>query len=174
MLFTALFVGNIFSESTEETTLFCQIKDQQILDIKEGIAQRYSGYSDGVENDMTVRIVITYGLNKFDVKTIENPAMTSLSGPWTETYDSDDYEEISRTGIGYSVYSIQSDILLNEDRMTIEDNVLNRFFFFRRYYKNDWQLKFSNAESGYIAVANCMNQTGFQRILKYYDKHSKK
>lgn len=40
--------------------------------------------------------------------------------------------------------------------------------------KNDWQMTFTDAMSGYIAVANCMNQSGFQKILAYYDKHTKK
>ena len=175
ILLNALFVGNIFSEPLpEETTLFCQIKDQQILDIEEGIVERYSRYTDGAENGETVRIVVTHGLRKFNVRTKENKAMTVVSGPYSDTYSDPHNKEITRGVTDYSVYAVQAEIKLNEDRMTIVSNTLNRFFFFERYYKNDWQLRFSDAYSGYTAVANCMNQTGFQRILKYYDKYSKK
>ena len=175
ILLNAFFVGNIFSEPLpEETTLFCQIKDQQILDIEEGIVKRYSSYSDGAENGETVRIVVTHGLRKFIVRTKENKAMTMVTGPYSDNYSSVHDKEITRGVTGYVVYAVQAKIKLNEDRMSIVSNTLNRSFKFKRYYKNDWQLKFSDVDYGYTAVANCMNQTGFQKILKYYDKYSKK
>ena len=176
LIILTLFAYQIYSQPlAEETTIFCEIKDQQILYIEEGIPKKYSGYSDAAQNGDTVKIVVEYGLKKFNIETPEHKPMTLFSMGWTDSY-APDRKSVQMLKIidNYSVVSAQTDIQLNEDYMVISDNVLNRNFSFERYYKNDWQMTFSNTTSGYTAVANCMNQSGFQRILAFYDKHIKK
>ena len=169
LIILTLFAYQIYSEPLpEETFLSCEIKDQQILSIEQGIPKRYSGYTDTPEKGETIQIKVSYGLKKFFLETPQNVAMNLFSMGWTDNV------EISKKIENYSVVNAQSNIQINEDYMDISDNILNRVYTFKRYYKNDWQMKFSNTSLGYTVVANCMNQSGFQRILAYYKKHAKK
>ena len=169
-----MFVGNIFSAPTENVNLLCQIKDQTILDINEGISEKYNGFKDEAESGDTILINFNYSLERVSFRSEDYSPLKISSSAWTPTVMSDEKLLITRGLIGYYVYAHSAEIEFSEDRFNIEDNSLNRYLRFERYYKNDWQMTFTDVFSGIIVVGNCMNQSGFQRVLNYYDKYTEK
>ena len=187
LLILALFVGNIFVETlktkipeppTEKATLFCQIEDQSILRIKDGISTKYSSFTDQAKNGNKISIIFHYTTRRFLLESPEYEPIRISSRVWKPSLDSEEYREIKRRSFpntnSYGVIAYLAEIDLNEDEFNIRDKVLDRFIVFERYYKNDWQMTFNDVYSGITVVANCINQNGFQRMLNYYDKYTEK
>lgn len=173
-LILIFFVGNVFSTPNESSILICKIKDQSILQIKEGISNKYEGIKEEAVTGESILIEFSYGLKRLSVISEDYSPLRIFSGGWLSSLRSDQFLSIKRSGSGYGVWAHQATIEFSGNKFNIQENLLNTHLVFERYYKNDWQMTFTDVNGGIIVVGNCMNQSGFQQILNFFDKHTEK
>ena len=139
----------------------CLVQDQNILEVKDGKAQRYLSYKDGYKNGDNQNIIFTLegvegddviyeqilGLYLPDKIRFNHYEGASINDPMFSRYIGDKLEDFP---------IVLEDGGWNENLLISENAIVGEDFVFKRYYKNDWDLLLSS-DNGWTMVANCMN-----------------
>lgn len=130
--------------SAIESTLKCEIKDQQILEIKDGVSERYAAY----KGDLKVgdNFLLKYGLSKSNVFYLKN-GRSFREHPISNFSIDMEFDTAEATVVDQNTatkHSLENDGFLST-QMTFSANSFDigyvfgeGGFRFERYYKSDW------------------------------------
>ena len=167
----ALFSVMIFSEESRdhllEAMIFnCVVQDQTILEIKDGKAKRYSSYEGGYENGDSQKITITLEAVVGDDVISEQILGLKFPDKMTSNFygEANHTTEFVEDEIEKFPISLEGGYF-NEKLMISENAIVGDDFVFKRYYKNDWDLRVT--DKNWTMVSNCMKaQTDVSVLIK--------
>ena len=204
-LFALLLISPMAFAEEIDFNLNCKVTAQEIIETKDGVVKKYSSYNERVKIGETLPIKFQYKTLKPSESS--SPFEFSISAPRSAidgiffiawSYDLKKARVCNREYLNCDLPTFKDDDYLkrtfkhNEDiEWNIGPNKINVmtshtlnsiyggvFFGLKRYYKNDWELKFSSSGEDrdiHYLTANCMGMPSefdhlLQTLRDQYDK----
>ena len=155
-------------------TVSCRVVDSIVLSIKQGQAERFSGYTGGLSIGDYLKIDFI-----FDAYYSENEGndFFSLSVhakklEFAAVVGNDDYSTTLNEAIYYE--STTGDVAFSRGDMSIEG--IGGVIKAKRYHRDDWTVTFSSArgDEAYVMTANCLNVSQqYNSLLNRLEKFDK-
>jgi len=152
---------NTFSQAVKsdflDFTLSCKVGDVSVIQMKDGISNRYNGFEGGYEAGDTIKIAFR-GTSFYLGEDINGYSLNVVSQneqmPFMLTLRNSDLED-KEYAYNYKNWSV----INTEQQFLRLKSFGNSQILMERYYKNDWQLIYNQVirNQSYTLSANCMN-----------------